>query len=216
MPATNPNGYGTSGWASPYAPPPPRDHAGAQGGISDQTSGDSRNGVGLPHFVEDRERLGGLLAGQSPFASTDWGALVSHLQGIASGKVQGVAGQQYQQAMGNASNGLSSMAHGLVRAGMGRAVQDQQGQMGQGMVSGTNLAQLQERQAAQQSLQGALGTRDSVNSSAYQNILGQQLGLSSQQVAANLGITNSNNQALAAQYQALGTGLAIASRSYGK
>lgn len=163
--------------------------------------------AGLPYFEEDRSRLGGMLQGQSPFASKDWGGLISQLQARASGQGPSVAQMQYQQAMGNANNQLSGMAHGGGSPAAFRQAAIEQGRTGQGLAQGSALARTQEMQAAQGSLQGALGTRDTINSSAYQNILQQQLGLSSQNVNAHLGLQNANNQAAAANYQAAGTGL---------
>ena len=163
--------------------------------------------AGLPYFEQDRARLGGMLQGQSPFASKDWGGLISQLQARASGQGPSVAQMQYQQAMGNANNQLSGMAHGGGSPAAFRQAAIEQGRTGQGLAQGSALARTQEMQAAQGSLQGALGTRDTINSTAYQNILQQQLGLSSQSVNAHLGLQNANNQAAAANYQAAGTGL---------
>lgn len=40
----------------------------------------------LPYFEEDRNRLGGMLDGRSPYAGQEWGGLISQLQQQASGK----------------------------------------------------------------------------------------------------------------------------------
>jgi len=167
----------------------------------------SNKGTTLPYFQDDRNRLGGLLQGQSPFAGQEWGSLVSQLQGRANGTNNQVAVGQYQTGIQDASNNLSAMSHGGVRAGSFRSAADQQGNLMQGMAAGSQLAKTQDMQSAQQSLQGALGSRDALNSGAYQNILGQQLGLSQQNVNAQLGIQTQNNQQTAANYQALGTTL---------
>lgn len=171
------------------------------------SSGDSPP-PGLPYFEQDRSRLGGLLHGQSPFASSQWGGLISQLQQRASGSGPSVAQMQYQQAMGQQAAQMAGAAHGGGGPGAFRQAAIMAGQQGQGLAQGSALARTQEMQAAQGSLQGALGTRDSINSSAYQNILAQQLALSSQSVNAHLGLQNAANQASAAQYQALGSGAA--------
>ena len=171
------------------------------------SSGDSPP-PGLPYFEQDRSRLGGLLQGQSPFASSQWGGLISQLQQRASGSGPSVAQMQYQQAMGQQAAQMAGAAHGGGGPGAFRQAAIMAGQQGQGLAQGSALARTQEMQAAQGSLQGALGTRDSINSSAYQNILAQQLALSSQSVNAHLGLQNAANQASAAQYQALGSGAA--------
>jgi len=170
--------------------------------------GDNQPPPGLPYFEQDRSRLGGLLQGQSPFASSQWGGLISQLQQRASGSGPSVAQMQYQQAMGQQAAQMAGAAHGGGGPGAFRQAAIMAGQQGQGLAQGSALARTQEMQAAQGSLQGALGTRDSINSSAYQNILAQQLALSSQSVNAHLGLQNAANQASAAQYQALGSGAA--------
>lgn len=180
----------------------------AWGGIFGNGEDDGSKSAQLPHFDEDRGRLGDLLHGQSPFASADWGSLVSQLQGRANGSNNSVAMGQYSQGIQDSNNNLSAMSHDGVRAGQFRQAGLMQGANQQGMNAGLQMAKTQDMQSAQQSLQGALGSRDAINSGAYQNILGQQLGLSSQNVAAQLGIQQANNQASAANYQAIGTNLA--------
>lgn len=170
----------------------------------------SNSTAGNPYYELDRRRLGTMLQGQSPYAGSEWGGLVSQLQARASGSAPSVAQMQYQQAMGHMSSQLAGAAHGGAGPGAFHQAAIQAGQAGQGMASGVAQARVNEMQGAQGQLSSALGTRDTINSQAYQNILAQQLGLSQQQINAHLGIQNANNQATAAQYQALGTGLTLA------
>lgn len=172
----------------------------------------------LPHFAEDRERLGGLLNGQSPFAGQEWGGLVRQLQGQASG-ANSLAEGQYRGAMQDTAGQLSSMARGSASPGAARQAMIQQGRLGQGMAAGVAQARTAEQMQASQALTQALGTRDQINSGAYLDVLGAQLGLSRAQLEALTGNADreqrnkdSKRAAGAAKWNALGSaagGLAL-------
>lgn len=164
----------------------------------------------LPYFEEDRARLGSLLQGQSAFAGQEWGSLINQLQARASGYGPSVAGNAYKQASQDSMNQLSSMAQNSASPGAVRQAQLQAGHIQQGLAQGYSAAALQEQQANQGALGQALAARDQINSTAYQNILQQQLGLSRSELAALQGNQNAGLQEQqiqigqqAAQYQAL-------------
>lgn len=140
--------------------------------------------AGNPYFQEDRDRLGGLMDGQSAFAGKEWGGLVSQLQAQANGTGPSMAQDAYRQASQDTGAQLGSMARGSGSASAARNALMQQGRIGQGMAQGLASARTGEMLAGQQALTGALSQRDQINSGAYQNILGQQLGLSEQQLRA--------------------------------
>jgi hypothetical protein len=66
----------------------------------------------LPYFEQDRQRLGGMLEGRSPYAGQEWGGLVGQLQQQASGQGPSLAQQAYRQASQDNMGALSSMAQG--------------------------------------------------------------------------------------------------------
>lgn len=157
-------GFGLGMFGGDDAPPPPP--------------------VELPYFEEDRQRLGGMLGGQSAFAGSEWGGLISQLQARANGTAPSVAGNAYKQASQDSMNQLSSMSQNSASPGAARQAALQAGHIQQGLAQGYSAAALQEQQANQGALTSALGARDQINSNAYQNILQQQLGLSRAQQAA--------------------------------
>jgi hypothetical protein len=166
--------------------------------------------VNLPYFQQDRDRLGGMLNGQSAFAGSEWGGLISQLQARANGGGPSVAGNAYKQASQDAMNNLASMSQNSASPGAARQALLQQGRIQQGMAQGYGAQAMQEQQANQSALSQALSARDQINSQAYQGILGQQLGLSRGQLAAMQGnqqfwLKNQElqNQMQAAKYQAL-------------
>lgn len=55
-------------------------------------------GAQLPYWRQDRARLGGMLDGQSPFAGSEWGGLISQLQQQASGQGPSLAQDAYRKA----------------------------------------------------------------------------------------------------------------------
>lgn len=185
---------------------------GVAGGLLGLFSGDDPSpppSVNLPYFDEDRQRLGQMLDGHSAFAGSEWGNLISQLQARANGTAPSVAGNAYKQASQDAQAHLMSMAHDSASAGGARQAMLQAGRIQQGMAQGYGAAALQEQQANQGALAQALGARDTINSSAYQNILGQQLGLSRAQLGAQQGNQNVQlqeqqlqNAQQAAQWQA--------------
>ncbi len=154
--------------------------------------------VNLPYFEEDRARLGGLLRGQSPFAGSEWGGLVSQLQARASGTGPSVAGNAYKQASQDAFNNLTSLSRNSASPAGARQALLQQGHIQQGLAQGFASARDQEMMGAAGQLAGALGARDQLNQGAYLNVLGQQLGLSQAQQGALQG-----NQQVALQQQQL-------------
>jgi hypothetical protein len=184
--------------------------------------GTSPGAVHLPYFQQDRDRLQQLEQGQSPFASQDWGGLISELSQRAQGNGPSLAQQNYQMASGDTINALSSMARGSASPDAARQAMIQQGRVGQGQAAGLALAGTQERAAAQQGLTEALGTRDKINTTAYTSLLQQQLGLSDEELKAlmgnagfytqNRGIDQQND---AAKYQAAASAAAIAAKLYG-
>lgn len=167
-------------------------------------------GLNLPYFQQDRDRLGQLLGNRSPFASNDWDALITQLQGRANGTGPSLAGMAYNTGAQTTTNALASMSRGSASPAAAREALIQQGRVGQGQAAGYAQAQVQEQQAAQSALQGALGSRDQLNQQAYLNILAAQLGLSEGQLRAlmsnqnyNLGIKGQKEQGDAAKLQAL-------------
>lgn len=173
---------------------------GAAGGLMGLFSGDDEakqaRPTSLPHFEEDRARLGGLLQGQSPFAGTEWGALIGQLQARAGGGVPSVAGNAYKQASQDSMNNLASLAQNSSSPSAVRQAQLQAGHIQQGMAQGYGAAALNEQQVNQSALGQALSARDQLNSAAYANILNQQMGLSTAQLHALQG-----NQGVALQQE---------------
>jgi hypothetical protein len=139
-----------------------------------------------PYFQQDRNRLGGMLDGRSAFAGQEWGGLVSQLQAQANGTGPSMAQQAYRQASQDTGAQLGSMARGSASPAAARNAMMQQGRVGQGMAQGLAQARTGEMLAGQQSLAQALSQRDQINSGAFQNILGAQLGLSEQQLRAQM------------------------------
>lgn len=163
-------------------------------------AGPTNGAVNLPYFQEDRDKIGGLLNGQSPFAGQDWNGLIKQLQDRASGK-NSLAQQNYNLNSQNTVNALSSMSRGSANPDAAREAMIQEGRIGQGQAAGAALAGTQEQMAAQSGLQDAMGTRDKINSLAYQQLLGQQLGLSAEQMKAlgmNAGYIRQDNATNAA------------------
>jgi hypothetical protein len=178
--------------------------------------------INLPYFEEDRARLGSMLQGQSAFAGQEWGSLISQLQARASGGGPSVAGNAYKQASQDSMSQLTSMSRNSSSPGAVRQAQLQAGHIQQGLAQGYSAAALQEQQANQGALTQALSARDAINSSAYQNILSQQLGLSRGEVGALAGNQNValqeqqlQNQQQAAQWQAYSGAAAGLGKLYG-
>lgn len=140
--------------------------------------------LNLPYFAQDRARLGGMMQGQSPYAGSEWGGLISQLQQQASGQGPSLAQDAYNSASQNTTANLRSMANGSASPASARTAMMEQGRVGQGMAQGLATARTQEQLGAQGALGNALGQRDQLNQTAYLNILQQQLGLSSQQLKA--------------------------------
>lgn len=166
--------------------------------------------INLPNYLQNQQMLQGLMAGQSPFASGDWNSVISQLQGRANG-TNSLAAQEYGQQQAQGAANLAGMAHGGATPASFRAAAQQQGQMTEGLAAGQAQAQTQEQNTAQQALTSALGTRDQINSSAYQNLMGSYLGLSQQQLSAlqgdqsyNLGKSGQTVQQQGNQMNALG------------
>lgn len=168
----------------------------------------------LPHFDEDRGRLGGMLDGQSAFAGQEWGGLIKQLQDRAAGVGPSLAEQQYRAASQNTTSALGSMSRGSASPGAARQALIQQGRVGQGMAAGVATARTEEQMGATQALTQALGTRDQLNQGAYLDILAQQLGLSRAQLEALTGNADrrerqntASKQASAAKWGAVAGGL---------
>lgn len=155
----------------------------------------------LPYFEEDRQRLGGLMDGHSPFAGQEWGGLINQLQNSASGK-NSIAEMQYRNASQDTVAGLGSLSRGSGSAAAGRQALIQQGRVGQGLAAGSALARGQEMQGAQTALTQALGTRDQLNQGAYLDILAAQLGLSRAQLEALSGNADRKERGQTASKQA--------------
>lgn len=167
-------------------------------------------GLNLPFFLQDRERLGQQLNGQSPFAGSEWGGLISQLQARASGAGPSMAGDAYKQASQDSINNLTSLSRNSASPGAARQAILQQGHIQQGLAQGYGRARNEEMMGATGQLAGALGARDQINSNAYTNLLAQQLGLSQGQLKAGmanqqygLGMAGIDQQADAAKLQAL-------------
>lgn len=197
--------------------------AGALG--SGDNSGLPGGGVQLPYFEQDRQNVSNQLQGRSPYASKDWDGLISGLQQTANGTQQGLslAQQQYNQANQSTVANLSALSSGTNNPEMARQALIQQARVGQGQAAGLALAGTQERQAAMQGLTGALGARDQLNQSAYQNLLGNQTQLSTAQLGAltsdqqaALQQQQINAQKQAAQYNSLSGLLSAGVSIYGK
>lgn len=142
--------------------------------------------LGVPHFEQDRERIGNAMKGQSPFAGSDWGALVTQLQQRAAGQGPSMAENAYKQASNDTNAQLMSMARGSNSPGAARQALLQTGKIGQGMAQGLATARTQEMQGATDQLGQVMGTRDQLNQNAYTNLLAQQLGLSEMQLRAGM------------------------------
>lgn len=160
--------------------------------------------LNLPYFQQDRARLQGLMGGQSPFASKDWGDLIGQLKQRASGQGPSLAQQNYNMAAGDTTNALSSMARGSANPDAARQALIQQGRIGQGQAAGLALAGTQEQQAAQQGLTGAIGARDQLNQGAYMGLQQQLAGMNMGQLNALQSNQNYNtaNKQIDAQQQA--------------
>lgn len=184
--AGGPNGpYGSQGNPSNYNSGPDANGFGGPG----QIFGGGMvpfGGINLPYFQQDRDRLGGMLNGHSPFAGSEWGNLIAQLQQRASGQGPSIAGDAYKQAAMDSQANMNSMAQGSGSPGAARAAMLQSARVGQGMAQGYGAARNQEMVGAQGALQGALGARDQLNQGAYMNILAQQLGLSEAQLRAGM------------------------------
>lgn len=177
---------GSAGNPSNYNSGP---NAGGFGG-SGEISGGGQVPLGalnLPYFQQDRDRLGGLLNGQSPFASGDWNSLIQQLSAQAQGQGPSMAGMAYNKGMQDTGAQLGSMARGSASPAAAYQAMLQQGKLGQGQAAGYAQARTGEMMASQQALGNALNQRDQLNQSAYLNILGQQLGLSQSQLKALMG-----------------------------
>lgn len=192
---------------------PIADHFGLTQGPDDAP--DELKNVHLPGFEEDRARLGGMLNGQSAFAGSEWGSLISQLQARASGEGPSIAGNAYKQASQDSMNNLASLSQNSASPGAARQAILQQGRINQGMAQGYGSAALQEQQMNEGALAQALGARDQINSQAFQGILGQQLGLSRGELAAMqgnqqfyLGNAQIAQQSQAARLQAISSLLA--------
>ena len=140
--------------------------------------------VNLPYFEEDRNRLGGMMDGQSPYASGNWGSLISQLEDRAAGRGPSIAGDAYREGAMNTQNAIASQARGSGSAAAGRQGLIQQGRISQGMAQGYASARNQEMVGAQGALTQALGSRDQLNQNAYLDLLAKQLGLSKDQLMA--------------------------------
>ena len=202
-------GYGTEGNPSNYNTGP---DAGGFGGAGQIFGGGKvpLGGLNLPYYQQDRDRLGGMLTGQSPFAGSEWGALIGQLQQRASGAGPSLAGDAYRSAAMDTQNSLGSMARGAGTASAARRAMLEQGRVGQGMAQGYASARNQEMVGAQQVLSGALQSRDQLNQGAYLNILAQQLGLNDAQLRAgianqqySLGNAKNENDLTAAKWAAI-------------
>lgn len=169
----------------------------------------------LPFFQEDRDRTQGLLDGiGAPGAGKEWGGLIDQLGKQSRGEGPSLAEQQYQAAQQDTTGALSSMARGSASPAAARQAMIQRGRVGQGMAQGVAMARTNEQMQASQALAGALGSRDQLNTSAYLDILGAQLGLSRAQLEALTGNADrkqrdkdSQRQAKAAKYNAIGGAL---------
>jgi hypothetical protein len=192
----------------------PTNVPGIGAGQNTNASGGTNLGqINLPYFQQDRDRINGMLAGQSPFASQDWGSLISQLQQRASGAhpENSLAVQNFNMAQGQQNANLSSLANSGDPGARQAAIQAQ-GRVAEGNSAGLALAGTQEQQAAQAQLGQTLSARDQLNQNAYLNMLQQQLGLSTQQLHA-LGMDQQftvqqnqiNQQNQAAQMGALGS-----------
>ncbi len=179
------NPYGSQGNPTNYNTGP---NAGGFGGPGQIAGGGmvALGGLNNPYFQQDRDRLGGMLQGQSPFAGSEWGALVSQLQQRAGGQGPSIAGDAYRRAAMDSQAALTSMGQASGSPGAARAAMLQQQRVGQGMAQGYGSARNEEMIGAQGALTQALGARDQLNQGAYLNILAQQLGLSEAQLKAGM------------------------------
>jgi hypothetical protein len=141
----------------------------------------------MPHYEEDRNRLGGMLNGHSPYAGSEWGTLIGQLQQQASGQGPSLAQDAYRGAQQDNTAALGSMARGSASPAAARQAMLQQQRSGQGMAQGLATARTQEQLGAQGALGQALQGRDSINQNAYLQVLAAQLGLSEGQLRAMLG-----------------------------
>lgn len=172
----------------------------------------ARQNPTLPHFDEDRQRTMDMLNGRSAFAGNEWGGLINQLTGQMTG-ANSLAQMQYRQASQDTTSQLSSLSRGSASPAAARQAMIQQGRVGQGLASGLAQAGTQERMAASQALTQALSSRDQINSNAYLDILGAQLGLSRAQLEALTGNADrasrdadSKRQAKAAKWGAVAGG----------
>lgn len=177
--------------ASGAAPGTPGSYTGGAdangyGGPGQIFGGDQVNlgALNLPYFQQDRDRLGGMLQGRSPYAGAEWGGLISQLQNQAAGRGPSVAQDAYAQASQNTTANLRSMANGSSSPAAARMAMMEQGRVGQGMAQGLASARTQEQLGAQSALGQALGARDQLNQNAYLDVLRNQLGLSNGQLRA--------------------------------
>jgi len=213
--------YGSQQNPSNYNTGPDQNGFGGPGQIAGGGQVDL-SGLNLPYFQQDRDKLDQLMKGQSPFAGSEWGNLITQLQNRSNGVGPSVAGDAYKQASQDTNNQLMSMSRNSASPAAARQALLQSGRVGMGEAQGYAAARNQEAQGATGQLAGALGARDQINQAAYTNILAQQLGLSEGQLKAgmanqqyNLGRAGIDQQANAAKLQALMTFLAGAAKMSG-
>lgn len=165
---------------------------------------------GIPDYVKNQDYLTKQLAGQTPFASNQWGDLITQLQQRASGQGPSLATQNYNMASQNTVNALTSMANGSQSPGAARDAMIQMGKVGQGQAAGLAQAGTMEQQGAQESLTKALGARDQLNQNAVLDVLGKKLGLNKDQYNAVMNRQQMSNQADAQTAQAAAQMVALA------
>jgi hypothetical protein len=216
MGAPAPGGLGTSqGGLVPGSGSGPFGMSGLGGLLAKRKANQEANNPKLPHFDEDRQRTQGLLDGiGAPGAGQEWGGLIDQLGRQSRGEGPSLAEQQYQAAQQDTTGALSSMGRGSASPAAARQALIQRGRVGQGMAQGVAMARTNEQMQASQALTSALGTRDQINSGAYLDILGAQLGLSRAQLEALTGNADrksrdadSKRQASAAKFNAVAGGL---------
>lgn len=180
-------------------------------GVSGASNGNNGAGNGglIPNYGKNNALMSGLLDGKTPFASGDWDGLIKQLTDRANGTGESLAKQNYNMASQNTTNSIASMARGSGSPGSSQEAMIQMGRVGQGQAAGLATAGTQEQQSAQEGLSKALSSRDMINSGAYQNILGQMLGLNNNEINARLGKQTTDNQSSAMNYQAIASFAAI-------
>lgn len=140
--------------------------------------------LNLPYFQQDRNDITKTMDGQSPFAGSEWGSLISQLQQRAAGTGPSIAGDAYKQASQDSQNSLASLSQNSSSPGGARQAILQSGKIQQGLAQGYGAARNQEMIGAEGALAQTLGQRDQINSNAYTNLLAQKLGLSANQLKA--------------------------------